>query len=367
MTDHSVYENIKASEVKGRYLPPETLEAYLTTRLPKSTFSVLGYSVDKRPVFGVQMGHGPIRVLMWSQMHGNESTTTKAVLDLINSLNQSGFQNLDAFEIFIIPMLNPDGALAYSRQNANKVDLNRDAQLQSQPESRILRKAFDEFAPHYCFNLHDQRTIFSAGDKAQPATLSFLAPAANEAKEYTESRRASAQLIAELSRPLQEAIGVGRYNDTFNPDCMGDFFQSAGTPTLLFEAGHYPGDYGREETRYFVYQALTNALKAIRSGSYKEVPVAEYSEIPENRSRFLDVLIRNAHHLDKKYPKGAGIGLQYTEVLQEGRIHFRPGIVQEGDLGAFYGHALWDAARPEHLRQLKSSVDLTQLFSTTSR
>jgi murein tripeptide amidase MpaA len=35
---------------------------------------------------------------------------------------------LDAFTFYCIPMLNPDGA-AYTRENANKVDLNRDSQL----------------------------------------------------------------------------------------------------------------------------------------------------------------------------------------------------------------------------------------------
>ncbi|MDX1333476.1 MAG: peptidase M14, partial [Robiginitalea sp.] len=218
----------------------------------------------------------------------------------------------------------------------------------------------------FCFNLHDQRTIFSAGDPPKPATLSFLAPAADETKAFTGNRIVAARLIAELSRPLRQEIGIGRYDDTFNPDCVGDSFQSAGTPTLLFEAGHYPGDYQREETRYYVYRALQNALKAIRSGTYKKVPVAEYLEIPENRSRFLDIVIRNAHHLNQKYPRGTGVGLQYTEVLEQGRIHFRPSIAREGDLMEYHGHASWDAARPEHLRQLEASVELMRLISTHS-
>ncbi|MDX1333542.1 MAG: M14 family zinc carboxypeptidase, partial [Robiginitalea sp.] len=178
MSERAAYEQIRVSEVEGRYLPPETLEAFLTARLPGSAIDVLGYSVEKRPVFGVRLGSGPIRVLMWSQMHGNESTTTRAVLDLINSLIRNAVIEQDAFEFFLIPMLNPDGARAYTRHNANGVDLNRDAQLQSQPESIILRSVYGEFAPQFCFNLHDQRTIFSAGDPPKPATLSFLAPAA---------------------------------------------------------------------------------------------------------------------------------------------------------------------------------------------
>ena len=263
-------------------------------------------------------------------------------------------------------MLNPDGALAYTRQNANQVDLNRDARMQSQPESRILRKAYEEFNPHFCFNLHDQRTIYSTGSNPQPATLSFLAPAANTQKAFTDSRKAAAKLIVELSRPLRTKIGIGRYDDTFNPDCVGDFFQSAGTPTLLFEAGHFPGDYQREETRFYTYQALQNALTAIQLSSYKKVPVAEYMEIPENKSLFLDILISNAHHLNENYAPGTGVGLQYTEVLEGEQIHFRPVIVQEGELGEYFGHQVWDAARPEHLSTLKASAALFEVFRSTS-
>jgi murein tripeptide amidase MpaA len=54
-------------------------------------------------------------------------------------------------------MLNPDGADMYTRLNANEVDLNRDSQNLTQPESKVLREIFDLFQPHYCFNLHDQQ------------------------------------------------------------------------------------------------------------------------------------------------------------------------------------------------------------------
>ena len=57
-------------------------------------------------------------------------------------------------------MLNPDGATLYTRANANAVDLNRDSQDLTQPARRVLRATFERFKPDYCFNLHDQRTIF---------------------------------------------------------------------------------------------------------------------------------------------------------------------------------------------------------------
>jgi murein tripeptide amidase MpaA len=44
-------------------------------------------------------------------------------------------------------MLNPDGASLYTRENANKVDLNRDSQDLTQPESKILRETMQPFVP----------------------------------------------------------------------------------------------------------------------------------------------------------------------------------------------------------------------------
>ena len=62
-------------------------------------------------------------------MHGDEPTATAALLDIFNflsandsfdSLRKSILQNL---EIHFIPMLNPDGAARYQRENAFNIDL----------------------------------------------------------------------------------------------------------------------------------------------------------------------------------------------------------------------------------------------------
>jgi predicted deacylase len=113
-------------------------------------------------------------------MHGNETTTTKALFDLIPWLVQHNQKALlEHFTFYIIPQLNPDGAKAYTRLNANQVDLNRDAIDLSQPESKVLRTVFERVNPDYALNLHGQRTIYGAGSMGEAATLSFLAPSAD--------------------------------------------------------------------------------------------------------------------------------------------------------------------------------------------
>ena len=111
-------------------------------------------------------------------MHGNESTTTKGLFDLLNSFYQKDSEArlrdcLKTVALLFIPMLNPDGAARYTRENVNKVDLNRDAHEMQEPESQVLRNAFEDFKPDFCFNLHDQRTIFGAGEKQNRQRFPF--------------------------------------------------------------------------------------------------------------------------------------------------------------------------------------------------
>ena len=160
------YPDIKELSVHGRYISGSQLYSFLNRNSVRKKITFLGNSVTNRPVHKITLGSGKINILMWSQMHGNETTTTKAVLDLVNYLNKESDlanQLLSSVTLTIVPVLNPDGAALYTRENANKIDLNRDALELSQPESKILRVLYNEIKPDFCFNLHDQRTIFNVG------------------------------------------------------------------------------------------------------------------------------------------------------------------------------------------------------------
>ena len=291
-------------------------------------------------------------------MHGNESTTTKSLLDLINFLgSRSGVAQLilENCTLQLIPILNPDGATAYTRVNANAIDLNRDAQDRTQPESIVLRKVYDEFRPDYCFNLHDQRTIFNVGDTPKPATVSFLAPAHDEERSISNTRGVSMQLIVAMNEVLQQVIPgrVGRYDDAFNANCVGDTFQMLNTPTILFEAGHSPDDYDREQTRAHIFQAILAALVTIAQNKIDGYDQNDYFSIPENGKRFYDILIKNAHNAHSSVAEGEPIGLLFKEVLVDDKIEFVADVTKTGNLSGCFGHVTYDCAVKEELKALK--------------
>lgn len=323
------YSQIKFREITGRYVINSDLDLVRNKFQNKFQIEEIGRSVQEKPIYKIKLGGGKIKILAWSQMHGNESTTTKAVFDLLNTFSlkadESVISNiLENCSLYVIPILNPDGAKAYTRVNGNSVDLNRDMQNLSQPESRVLMDLFKEIQPDYCLNLHDQRTIFSAGSARKPATLSFLTPSKDSERSIDKYRRQSMSLIAGMSQDLSQDLkgSIGRYNDAFNINCAGDTFQSLSTPTILFEAGHYPEDYEREETRKYVYKALLSCLFQISQKSFSEDDYKSYFEIPENQKLFNDVVIRRV----LKDGETVDIAIQFKEILKEGKIDFIPVI-----------------------------------------
>ncbi|GAA4231922.1 M14 family metallopeptidase [Postechiella marina] len=342
----SQFKVCKETSLYHRYITNTHIEPLLEKLSSKMEIKVIGTSVLNQPIHSIKIGQGDKKVLMWSQMHGNESTTTKAIFDLLNTLTANKTASKSILEhctLYIIPILNPDGAKAYTRINANKVDLNRDAQALSQPESKVLRAVFNEFKPHFCLNLHGQRTIFSAGETNNIATVSFLSPAQDKACTITANRKVAMEVIAEMNSTLQYVIPnqVGVYDDAFNINCVGDTFQSENVPTILFEAGHFKDDYGREVTREYIYMSLWSALKYIANNDVSGAKYEPYLNIPENGKCFLDVIIRNASIKGKI----TDVGFLFKETLINNKIEFIPKVERLGNLNNLFGHKEIDAKK----------------------
>jgi hypothetical protein len=349
MNLEKLFSQFKETDLFGRYITLENIEPLLVKFNTNNQVQIIGHSVLGKPIYKYQIGTGLKRILLWSQMHGNESTTTKALFDFLNLLNSdSELANklLLEFTFCCLPMVNPDGALLYTRENANKVDLNRDSQALSQPESVILRKVFENFMPDYCYNLHDQRTIFGVGEEiSKPATVSFLAPSYNDAREINEVRSKAIAVIVAMNCVLQEFIPnqVGRFCDSFNINCVGDTFQSLNTPTILIEAGHFQEDYDREITRKYVFIALLSGLNYIYENDIVDNKIEDYLNIPHNKICFYDFIYKNIkiNYDNNKFI--TNFALQYKEELIESQLLFNAYIADIGDLKGFSGHFEYDA------------------------
>lgn len=343
-----LFNQNKEKSLQGRYITLDDIEPLLEKINTNNQLEIIGKSVLDKPIYKYQIGTGKTKILLWSQMHGNESTTTKGLFDFLNVLQSDSDlarKLVNSFTFCCIPMLNPDGAQLYTRENANKVDLNRDSQNLSQPESKVLRAIFERFKPDFCFNLHDQRTIFGVSDTGKPATVSFLAPAYNEAREINESRLKAINLIAGINEVLQVYIPgqVGRFDDSFNLNCIGDTFQYLGVPTVLFEAGHFPNDYLREETRKYIFMALISSFQILSENDIVVNKFDKYLSISQNKVVFYDFIYKNIKINYDGIEIITNFAAQYREELVENKICFNAYIVKIGELDDYFGHCEYNA------------------------
>ena len=334
-------------KLKGKYIHLDVIFPLLESFKNVFEITEIGKSVQQRPIHQVKIGTGKTKILMWSQMHGNEPTTTKGLFDFFNFLSKDSElaqQIKNKYTLLCIPMLNPDGAFAYTRENANSVDLNRDAYLASQPEMKLLRILYEEFKPDYCYNLHDQRTIFGTEGFNLPATMSFLAPAFNKDRDYNEVRMKAIVIINKMNRVLQEYIPyqIGRFDDSYNVNCTGDYFTTRNTPTILFEAGHFQMDYGRDESRKYVFISLLSSLLDNYENVIVDNDLDNYLRIPQNNKRFFDFIYKNVKIIDNSVEKIINFAAQYDEVLENNEIYFKAKISKVSDLEEYSGHTEYD-------------------------
>lgn len=345
MDFEALFNQYKETHLHGRYIALQKLEPILARHRDHGELTVIGRSVHNRAIYSYRIGNGKTKILIWSQMHGNESTTTKALFDFFNFLGGEGKPLLDDFTFLCLPMLNPDGSEVYTRENANGVDLNRDADQRTQPESIALRKAFDDFKPDFCYNLHDQRTIYGVADSGKPATVSFLAPAYNFEREVNSVRYRAMHVISAMNATLQQYLTgqVGRFDDAFNINCVGDTFQFLGVPTILFEAGHFPGDYEREQTRKYIFIALVSGVKHINENVIVDNEIHDYLNIPQNKINFYDFVYKNIKINYDSNKIIANFAVQYKEVLIDNQVCLNAYIAKIGGLDDCFGHVEYDA------------------------
>ena len=284
----------------------------------------IGTSALGRPIHLLTVGSGPRKVLLWSQMHGDEPSATPALLDLAHLLSQSQTPEAVAIRenltLLMVPMLNPDGAARYTRRNAYGIDLNRDALHLATPEARLLKQIRDEHEPILGINLHDQGRRILAGDTGRLATISLLGVAGDEAGTLTPGReramRAAAAVIAAVSPQIHD--GIGRYDEDWNPRAFGDNVTRWGTPVLLIESGGIPAGMPMTDLTRLNFTGIAFALAGLAMDDLKEYDIETYRSLPRNkRDGFSDVVITGAQLLhpttDTAYRADLAIDVRRTD------------------------------------------------------
>ncbi|MBL8960198.1 MAG: peptidase M14 [Gemmatimonadetes bacterium] len=257
----------------------------------------VGRSMQGRELRTLTFGRGPVKVFLWSQMHGDEATATMALADIfavLSSPTPVPLRDVLARELTVtfLPMLNPDGAEIFQRENAAGIDINRDVRRLASPEAKTLKAVRDKVVPDFGFNLHDQGARTRVGNGEQ-AAIALLPPASDSARSYGPVRSRARLVAAWLARDFANVIEgrVAKYDDTFNPRAFGDMMQTWGASTVLIESGALPNDPQKQQLRRYNGAAILGVLEAIATKRYATADPMAYERLPFNRGGAYDLLV----------------------------------------------------------------------------
>jgi hypothetical protein len=295
-------EKHKVAAIKVRRFTHAEFWKAVQPSISKPAFAVkeVGKSMQGRALRTVSYGSGPVKVFLWSQMHGNEATATMALADifafLVDTTPSAMRESIRAsLTVTFLPMLNPDGAQIFQRENAAGIDINRDVRRLATPEARTLKAVRDAIVPDFGFNLHDQNARTRAGN-GLPAAIALLPPAEEETKSYGPVRTRARLVAAWLAKDFNNVIEgrIAKYDDTFNPRAFGDAMQAWGASTVLIESGAILGDPQKQKLRTYNAAAILGVLEAIATKEYEKADPRTYESLPFNRGGAYDLLVMGA-------------------------------------------------------------------------
>ena len=363
------YDNYREKKLNSDYISHAQIVKQMNNILTGEKLNVkkLGVSVGGKEIFSVAFGSGRTKILAWSQMHGDEPTATAALFDLFNffSVNDSfdDLRNklLENISFHFIPMLNPDGAELFTRENIFNIDLNRDALRLQSYESNILWDYAEKLEPDFGFNLHDQNSYYTAGRSNNASAISLLAPPMNHVKSINYIREKSMQVICRINETLYQFIpqNIARYKDDFEPRAFGDNFTRNGISTILIESGLYKNDPQKDFVRKLNFIALLSAFNSIAEKDYENIDHTKYFDIPENEELLFDLLLRNLNLNHKGINFKIDIGINREKKWNTGSqsFYYNSKIADLGDLSTFYGIEEYDLTGYQIISDNKLSID----------
>jgi hypothetical protein len=355
---HDSHDAFKEKTITKRRFGYQVLKNRIEELKKNSVFevSLATKSTEGRDIYLIKCGTGKTKVLLWSQMHGDEPTATMALADIFNFLENKKDsakreinpvldnlreELLKKCTFYFVPMLNPDGAEAWTRFTSLGIDMNRDAVALQTPEGRLLKQLVFDLNPDFAFNLHDKNRRYSAGQSGNLATISFLATAFNEEQEINSTRKRAMQVIVGMNQAVKTYIpnAVGRWFSDYEPRAFGDNIQKWGSTLILVESGGYKNDPEKQYIRKLNFVALLTGLQMVASKSYKKQGIKEYEQLPVNSKAIYDLIIRNVTIKKGETTFKADIAINRNERPVTGKDYFTTSsIIEEiGDMSVFFG------------------------------
>ena len=106
-------------------------------------------------VHATRGGTPSFRVLFYAQQHGDEVSGKDALLYMVRDIARDPALLPPDVDLWVLPMMNPDGAEAGTRRNGAGADLNRDHLVLEQPETQALHRVVRRVRPHLSVDCHE--------------------------------------------------------------------------------------------------------------------------------------------------------------------------------------------------------------------
>ncbi|NCN09792.1 MAG: peptidase M14 [Leptospira sp.] len=233
------------------------------------------------------------KIFIHCSIHSNEIISTEHCYDIIQYILISGLENpiLQKLEIWIVPIMNPDGSESYwkdstnkGRKNGNEVDLNRNFPFQwnsgsskassgnptsafyrgnkpgSEPEIKALLSLFEEHRFFFSLSYHcyaNSLLIPYSIEELQNPEPNLLATMGNRLTKGIFSYRQDKEFLAKKN--LYEVDGTDQ--DTF--------FHNFGTYAYLVESSHRVENYQKVPLILEGFRPIFKNLLTVYNESWK--------------------------------------------------------------------------------------------------
>ncbi len=123
------------------------------------TVSEAGKTAEDRSLWLIRVAHpqraSNWKVFLYAQQHGNEPAGKEALIQIARAIRENHHLLPKGMELWLMPMVNPDGAERDQRRNSLGADINRDHMILEQLETQALHRAFQSIQPQLAIDCHE--------------------------------------------------------------------------------------------------------------------------------------------------------------------------------------------------------------------